>query len=92
MALVGYGSYDTMSYKSTGAEVFDEYFETLYPEGATEYEESESTGARAELRVDEEGYWWARYMSPLGDRISEVHDDENSAYAKYRELARQVRG
>jgi len=91
MALVGYGSYDTMSYKPRGTEVFEEYFETLYPEDAIEYEESENTGARAELCVDEEGYWWARYMSPFEDRISEVHDDENSAYAKYAELAQRVR-
>jgi hypothetical protein len=90
MTLVGYGSYDTMSYKLRGIEVLAEYFETLYPEGAIEYEESEDTGARAELRVDEEGYWWARYVSPFGDRISEVHDDENSAYATYKELAQRV--
>jgi hypothetical protein len=57
---------------------------------ALEYEESEDTGARAELRVDEEGYWWVRYMSPFGDRISEVHDDENSAWARYQELVQRV--
>jgi hypothetical protein len=34
MALVGYGSYDTESYKPRGTEIFDEYFETLQPEGA----------------------------------------------------------
>ena len=91
MALVGYGSYDTESHKPRGAVIFEEYFETLYPEGAVEYEESEATGARAELRVDEDGYWWARYMSPFGDRISEVHDGEHSAYEKYDELATRVR-
>jgi hypothetical protein len=41
MALVGYGSYDTESYKPRGAVIFEEYFETLHPEGAVEYEESE---------------------------------------------------
>jgi len=91
MALVGYGSYDTESHKPRGAEIFDEYFETLYSEGASEYEESEVTGARTELRVDEEGYWWVRYMSPFGDRISEVHDDENSSYERYGELVQRVR-
>ena len=90
MGLVGFGSYDTESYKPRGTEIFDEYFETLYPEGSLEYEESDATGARAELRVDEEGYWWVRYMSPFGDRISEVHDDENSAWGRYRELVQRV--
>src|SRR5215469_9058098 len=90
MGLVGFGSYDTESYKPRGTEIFDEYFETLYPEGALEYEESDATGAPAELRVDEEGYWWVRYMSPSGDRISEVHDDENSAWGRYRELVQRV--
>jgi hypothetical protein len=90
MGLVGYGSYDTESHKPRGTEIFDEYFETLYPEGALEYKESDATGGRAELRVDEEGYWWVRYMSPFGDRISEVHDDENSAWESYRELVQRV--
>ena len=90
MGLVGFGSYDTESYKPRGTEIFDEHFETLYPEGALEYEESDATGARAELRVDEERYWWVRYMSPFGDRISEVHDDENSAWDRYRELVQRV--
>ncbi len=31
MTLVGYGSYDTESYKPRGTEIFDEHFETLYP-------------------------------------------------------------
>jgi hypothetical protein len=65
MGLVGYGSYDTESYKPRGTEIFNEYFETLYPEGALEYEESDTTGARAELRVDEEGYWWVRVHEPV---------------------------
>jgi hypothetical protein len=91
MALVGYGSYDTESHKPRGAKIFDEYFEALYSEGASEYEESEITGSRAELRVDEEGYWWVRYMSPFGGRISEVHDDENSSYVRYGELVQRVR-
>jgi hypothetical protein len=90
MGLVGYGSYDTESHKPKGTEIFDEYFESLYPEGALEYEESDATGARAELRVDEEEYWWVRYMNPFGDRISEVHDDENSAWDRYRELVQRV--
>jgi len=30
-------------------------------------------------------------MTGWGDRISEVHDDENSAWARYDELALQVR-
>ena len=91
MGLVGYGSYDTESYKQRGTEIFNEYFETLYPEGALEYEESDDTGARAELRVDEEGYWWVRYMSPFGDRISEVRDNEKTSYERYSELVQRVR-
>ena len=91
MALVGYGSYDTESYKPRGTEIFDEYFETLYPEGASEYVESEVTGARAELRVDGEGYWWVRYTSPFGDRVSEVYDEESSSYERYYELVQRVR-
>jgi hypothetical protein len=90
MALVGYGSYDTESYKPRGIEIFDEYFETLQPQDAGEYEESGDTGARVELRNDEEGYWWVRHVSPFGDRISEVHDDENSARERYRELLQRV--
>lgn len=57
IALIGYGSYDSESHKPRDAEIFDEYFETLSPEGASEYEESETTDARVELRMDEEGYW-----------------------------------
>jgi len=56
MALIGYGSYDNMSHKPKGSEIIPEHFiETLYPEGASEFEESEITGAKVELRVDEEG-------------------------------------
>jgi len=91
MALVGYGSYDTVSYRPREVQIFEEHFETLYPEGAIKYEESETTDACAELRIDEEGYWWARYMGPFGDRISEVHDSEQSAHEKYQELAARVR-
>ena len=69
MALIGYGSYDTESSKPRGVKTFAEYFETLYPEGADQYQESESTGARAELRLDEDGNWWARYLGPHGDRV-----------------------
>ena len=90
MTLIGYGSYDTESYKPRSTKIFDEYFQTLQYQDAVEYEESDVTGARAELRADEEGYWWVRYMSPFGDRISEVHDDENSARERYRELALRV--
>jgi hypothetical protein len=90
MALAGYGRYDTESNKARGAEIFDEHFETLQPQDAIQYEESDDTGARVELRTDEEGYWWVRYLSPFGDRISEVHDDENSAWERYRELVQRV--
>lgn len=85
MTMAGYGCYDTTFYKPKGTEAFAEYFEALYPEGVIEYEESEDTGARAELRADEEGYWRARYMSPFGDRISEARGGGNSAYAAYKE-------